>query len=262
MRIVFAAALLGLLAFPAEGQTIWSRPYEPNQIAVEAIVPEAPDGASVLSGATFVTGTLSLNNNVELAAEMPVARYGSTVESVSSTTALGNPYLGVGLSSTTLPVLVEVGARLPVAPSNAAARLGQAAGVGRTSAFGPEELVLSTLLNGRLSVGRYSTLRLRAGAEYATRSRPDGGTARSWGLLYEAQIWREGERLITGLSATGRARLSGSGTTRHHAVLSVMLNGRRVQPGLLAGTSLNDLVREGTFTPFAGLTLSFTYMRR
>ena len=77
MRTLLSALLLGLLVFPASGQTIWSRPYEPNQIAVEAIVPDADD-ASVLSGATFLTGTVSLSDNVELAAELPVARYSPT----------------------------------------------------------------------------------------------------------------------------------------------------------------------------------------
>jgi hypothetical protein len=259
MRLFASLLFLGLLALPADGQTIWSRPYEPNQLAVEVIAPEAPDEATVLSGATFVTGTVSLNDNVSLAAELPFARYGTNAAGASSTTALGNPYLGVGFSSTTLPFLLEIGTRLPLAPSNAAARLGQSADIGRTSAFRREEFGLSTLLNGRLSTGRNSTLRLRTGLGYASRTR-SGNTDRDWRLLYEAQLWREGERLITGLSMAGRAALSPPRQTQHHAVISVMGNWRRVQPGLIAGTSVNDLVQDGDFAPFVGLTLSVTYL--
>jgi hypothetical protein len=261
MRTLLSALLFGLLVLPASGQTIWSRPYEPNQIAVEAVVPDAPDDASVLSGATFVTGTASLTDNIELAAELPLARYGSTADGVASTTALGNPYLGVGLSSTSFPLLIQVGARLPLAPSNAAARLGQSADMGRTSAFRHEELVLSTLMNGRFAIGRHSTVRVRTGVEYASAPRAGGGTDRNWRLLYEGQVWRQGDRLITGFSVTGQAALSTPTGTRHHAALSVMTNGRRLQPGLVAGTGLNDLFRDGDVAPFVGLTLSVTYLR-
>ena len=262
MRILLLLLVFALSVLPAEGQTIWSRPYEPNQFAVEVIAPDAPDDASVLSGATFLTGTLSLNNNIEFAAELPVARYGATTEGVSSQTALGNPYVGFGFSSTTLPVLVEVGARLPVAPSNNAARLGGTADIGRTPAFRPEEFAPSLLLNGRLSLGQHSTLRLRTGAQYATRPRAGGGTDRDWRLLYESQIWREGNRLITGLSVAGQATLTKPRATRHHAAISIMGNWRHVQPGLVTGMSLNELFRGGAVSPFVGLTLSITYMRR
>jgi hypothetical protein len=40
-----------------------------------------------------------------------------------------------------------------------------------------------------------------------------------------------------------------------------MGNWNLVQPGLLAGTSLNDLFRRGTWTPIVGLTLSVSYGR-
>lgn len=262
MRIFLLLLVFALSALPAEGQTIWSRPYEPNQFAVEVIAPDAPGDASALSGATFVTGTFSINNNIEFAAELPMARYGATADGVSSRTALGNPYVGFGFSSTTLPVLVQVGARLPVAPSNAATRLGEAADVGRTPAFRPEEFAPSLLLNGRLSIGRNSTLRLRTGAQYASRPRTGGGTDRDWRLLYESQIWREGDRLLTGFSVAGQATLTKPRGTRHHAAISIMGNWRRVQPGLVTGMSMNDLFLDGDFSPFVGLTLSITYMRK
>ncbi|PSQ96515.1 MAG: hypothetical protein BRD53_03875, partial [Bacteroidetes bacterium SW_7_64_58] len=104
MRSLLLAVLLGSVLAPVQAQTIWSRPYEPNQIALEAFVPELPnDDASGRSGATFLTVTRSLSENIELMAELPVARYAADN---SSAAAVGTPYVGVGRSSTSAPVLL------------------------------------------------------------------------------------------------------------------------------------------------------------
>jgi len=265
MRVLAFFLLFGFLfSSAAEAQTIWSRPYEPNQIAIEAVVPDAPDDASVLSGATFFTGTISLNDNVELSAELPVARYSPATNGVASTTAVGNPYVGFGLSSTRIPLLFRIGARLPTAPSNTASRIGQTTDAGRTSAFTPDEFVLSGLLNGRLPIGRNSSLRLRTGLGYASFPSSQAATQgrnRDWRLYYDAQVWREGDLLVTGFSVTGRATLTNPRSTQLNAGVSVMSNWRFVQPGLVAGTSVNSLVQDSEFAPFVGLTLSITYLR-
>ncbi len=262
-----AAVLIGLLfslvSLPASAQTLWSRPYQPNQFAVEAIVPDAVEDAEPGSGATFITGTASLSDNAELTAELPISRY-RAASSTRSATAVGNPFVGVGLSSTTVPVLVQFGIRVPTAPSNRATPIGDAADVGRTAAFQPDALTLSSLLNGRLELGRYTTLRVRTGIEYGSRpsaSSTSEDRIQSWQLRYDGQIWREGNRFLTGLTFAGQALLSSPGTTRHHAALSLMPNWNVVQPGLLVGTSLNDLVQQGELSAFAGITLSVSYGR-
>lgn len=261
MRTFVLALLLSLLGLPSHAQTLWSRPYEPNQLTVEAIVPDAATEGTALSGATFVTATVSLSDNVELAAELPVARFRPSGGGARASTALGNPFVGLGLSSTAVPFLFQLGARVPVAPSNRAAPIGAAADVGHTPAFGPDEFTLSGLINTRFELSRYSTVRLRTGPEFGTRPSPTGpDRLRRWGLHYDAQIWREGERFITGLTFTGQSELSRA-ASRHHAMLSLMGNWSLVQPGLLAGASLNDLFREGTFVPIVGLTLSVSYGR-
>ena len=264
MRFLFLTVLLlGLLAPAAHAQTIWSRPYAPNQVAVDMLVPDTPADAGQLSGATFVTGTVSLSDNIEVSGELPVARAGGT-NGVSSTTALGNPYLGFGFSSTTFPMLLEVGTRLPVASSQRAGRIGRGADMGRTAAFRRDEFSLSALANGRLAVGRQTSVRLRAGGTFASfpaSTSPSDSNETAWRLQYDAQLWREGEQLITGLSFTGRAVVSSPRRTRHHLALSLMANWTRVQPGLVVGTSVNDLVQDGAFSPFAGLTLSVSYGR-
>lgn len=265
MRTLLSLAFLfGSLVVPAQAQTIWSRPYEPNQIALEAMVPELPsEDASGQSGATFLTVTRSLNENVELMAELPVARYAA---SGASATAVGNPYVGLGLSSTTTPVLLELGARIPTVPSNQALVAGRHADLGRTAAFRNENVSASALLNGRLALGRYTTLRLRAGVTYASvPADTTNGSESKWGLPYSAQLWREGETWMTGLSIVGRPALTDSapevGRSRHQAVLSFMRDWDRVQPGLLVGAGIDPLINDGELVLVAGVTLSISYDR-
>lgn len=258
MRAVLFFALLSLCALPASAQTLWSRPYQPNQIALEAVVPDAADDAAPLSGASFLTWTVSLSDNVELATELPFARYASSTSGVSTSTAVGNPFVGLGFSSTSIPFLVQLGARFPAAPSNNATLIGDAADIGRVPAFGPDEFSLTGLVNWRTEFGRYSTIRLRTGLGYASYS--TASTSSDWRAHYDAQLWRETDRLITGLSVTGRALFTSPGTTQHHAAFSLMANWNWVQPGILVGTSLNDLAQDGEFVPFGGLTLSVSYL--
>jgi hypothetical protein len=215
------------------------------------------------SGATFLTVTRSLSENIELMAELPVARY--AVDN-SSAAAVGTPYVGVGLSSTSAPVLLELGARIPAVPSNQALVAGRHADLGRTAAFRDEAFSGSALLNGRFEVGRRTTLRLRVGLTYAsvpvdtTNSNED-----DWRLPYSAQLWRDGEQWMTGLSIVGRPALADSapdvGRSTHRAIFSLMLDGDRVQPGLLVGTGLDPLVNDGELVPVGGVTLSISYKR-
>lgn len=259
--LLLLASLLGVVCANAQAQTIWSRPYEPNQIALEAFVPELPDeNTSGLSGATFLTATHSLNENVELAAELPMARYAGAN---ASTTGIGNPYVGVGLSSTRTPILLEIGARIPAVPSNRTRTAGRHADPGRTAAFRDEAFSVSALLNGRLSLGRQTTLRLRSGLTYAPTA--DSTDERSWRIPYSAQIWWDREQFMTGLSVVGRPVIGESpfseGQSTHRAVLSFMLDGARLKPGLLVGTGLDSLFNEGHIMVLGGATLSISYNR-
>lgn len=262
MRVLLLALTLSLFSAPVAGQSIWTKPYEPNQVAVETIIPDAAPDESALSGATFVSATASLSENVELGAELPVAQYRPS--SGASTSALGNPFVGLGMSSTNVPVLVQVGLRIPVAPANRATSFGMASDIGRTTAFQPEAVSFSTLFNGRRDLGRTASLRVRTGIEFSSRPPQTSGAEtriQSWRLYYDAQLWRDGDRVLTGLSFTGRALLNSPGLTSHNVALSFMGNWNRIQPGLLVGTSVNDLFLRGELTPFVGLTLSISYGR-
>ena len=173
--------------------------------------------------------------------------------------------MGLGLSSTRRPLLLELGVRLPAAPTTAAASAGQRADLGRTAAFRDEAVALSGLLNTRVALGRATSLRLRAGAAYGSlHADSTAGDTNAWQALYGAQLWRSGAGLITGLSVVGRPALTDAAETAdsaHHAALSLMLDRRRWRPGLLLGIGLDPLVTGGDVTLVGGLTLSISYDR-
>lgn len=271
LRLFVAMLVLAGTVGPAAAQTIWTRPYEPTQVGVEVFAPQFEnDDVAVASGAAYLTATYSLNDNLELVGELPAARYVADTDAgrVSEST-LGNPYLGLGLSSASIPLLVELGARLPLASDNLAATTGSLTDVGRTDAFTPDETLLSLFLNYRFPLfGRQTSLRLRPGLTYAEfpRTNADGtdGTEQDLRFNYHAQLWREGDTVLLGLALTGRAVLTTPGTfgtnSIHHLNASAILDFETVQPGLVVGLSLDNVVRD-TAPLFFGLTLSTSLVR-
>ena len=258
------AILWAALAGPAAAQTVWTRPYQNNQISVEAITPAFKDDAIAwTSGAAYLSGTFSLNENVELVGELPVARIdsGGVTESV-----IGNPYVGVGLSGTRTPFLFELGARLPLLDDpGPAAGAGSFTDVARTRAFQPDETVLSALANWRFEIDRATSLRVRAGGVYAAFPNVVNGrqrTERDVRLTYNAQLWHEGNRTTLGLTFAGKGTLTAPGSygqkSRHWFAGTVIGNFDVVRPGLLVGVSVDSEVRD-VAALFFGLTLSTTY---
>ena len=268
-RILLAAGGLagiwmGMTVAPAPGQTLFSRPYATNQIAVEVIAPSpVARETDPLAGAAFVSGTYAVAPWLHVAGELPVAA--STVTGTPGAAALGNPYVGIGLSGVTAPILVEAGVRLPVASPGSVLYSAVGSDPGRTRAFRADEVAVSLLVSSRLRVGRASTLRLRAGAVYGAAPPNDTTSQRTdenARLRYGLQYWNEGDAIILGLSVAGRTHLTGSlpegGMHRHHVVATVLSRGHSVQPGLLLGVAVEDIADPD---PVIGLTVSVPYGR-
>ena len=256
-----ALMLLGLFAPSlADAQTILTLPYEPSTVSVEVVHPTyAADSLGLGTSAAFVTASYTLNENVEVTAELPVARVDAG--SVSAT-RLGNPFAGFLFSSTSLPVLFELGVRLPVADGSAATELGTFTDAGRGSAFIEKEFAVHGLGNTRLQLGRNTTLRLRGGGVYSVYPVPDadGGerNERDFRLRYAAQLWREGDPLVLGLTFTGRGTLTAPGTydkkSVHYLAGTAIVDVGRVMPGLTVGVPFNKEVRD-TATTIVSLSL-------
>lgn len=269
VRFFVAAAWLALALVPASrAQSLWSTPYVPNQITLEVLQPtlqSAPtEDISLLTGASTLWGSYLLTDRTTVVVGMPVARYRSTLESEPSTdvaeTQIGNPYVGVGMSSTRVPLLVELGVRLPLAPdASAATRAGQATDLVHREAFAPNLFSAQIIANARWNWTRRFGLRFRGGPLLTTPTQDAPGTTEIY-ARYGVQAWQEGDRIVAGVGLMGRALLSERGAsfgdrTTHQATGTLIWNLPSVQPGLLLRLPIND--PSGTDVDVVvGLTLS------
>lgn len=258
MRLIFPLCILLLMPLTVAAQSVWRVPYQPNHVVLETVAPTyEADRFEGLTGAAFLTATGSITENIEAIAEVPFAR---AVTSGATTTTLGNPYVGIGLSSTRRPLLVEIGGRLPLASNNVAREATmQTADPGRTAAFGRNERSASLLTNYSFFLSRRTSLRLRAGAVLAAFDTPSGNAETDFRVRYSAQWWRLGDRFGLGLTVTGRAVLSDAGslgdTSLHHVGTTALVRLGPAHVGVLAGLSLDTVVRD-VAPGFLGLTVS------
>lgn len=248
------AVIIGLMVIPvdgASGQTPFTRPYLPSVVSVEAVRPAYEnDAVGATTGALFLSGSYTLNENTELVAELPLAH--ASGDGVASSTAIGNPLIGLALSSTRIPLLVELGGRVPLADGSLAAELGQAADYGRGASFLENESQAYLLGNTRITLGEKLSMRLRGGLAFGAFEEDNAaGTAvtqQDFRLRYAVQFWREGDWLIGGLSFTGRGTLTAPGPydqkSRHHMALTFLLDTGKIAPGITLGVPLNGPDRD------------------
>lgn len=270
-RSLLATALLSLALVPgSQAQSLWSTPYVPNQIALEVLQPTLSSGPdediSVLTSANTLWGSHLVNDRTTVVVGVPVAYYQSTVEGDPPTdltdTQFGNPYVGVGVSSTRVPLLIELGVRLPLAAeATAATRAGRAVDLVHREAFAPHTLSAQITLNTRWEWSRTTSLRFRGGPLLTLPTQDASGTTEVY-TRYGVQGWYEGDRLIMGLGLTGRALISERGgafadRTTHQASGVFIVNLPRVQPGLLIRAPINGPGSDDVDI-VAGITLSVT----
>lgn len=267
----FALLLLLSLAVapPGVGQSLWSTPYAPNQIALEVLQPgldAAPDESiSPLTSAHTFWGSYLVNDRATVVLGVPTAYYRSDRDNGPSLreVQVGNPYVGVGVSSTRVPLLVELGARLPLAPDPSAATLaGQTADLAHREAFDPHLLAAQLVVNTRWDWSRNAGMRLRGGPLLTRPTQEAPGSTELY-ARYGLQIWYEGDRFIYGTGTTGRALLTERGgafadRTIHQATGTLLFNLSHVQPGVLFRIPINGPGSERVGF-VVGLTLSATW---
>lgn len=284
-RLCFLLLLMSVSVLSADAQSLWTRPYKGNQIALEVLKPSLETGAaeerSPLTSTTFVSGTFLLSERAAIVLDLPVAHYNSTIqapddEGLTGATAvqppsvdlppgpatvrqteLGNPYVGLALGPATVPFLLEAGVRVPLAASHdVAGALGQLADYDRSEAFAANQFSAQMLLNYRLGITRKLSVRLRGGGltTVDTQEKDNHLFGR-----YSAQAWYEGDRLILGTGFTGRALLTKGGTVSHRSVHHLggtfMAHFESVQPGLLLRVPLDSTLSD-TVNLIWGVTLS------
>jgi len=274
-RSPFLAAFLAVLCalVPAQAssaQSLWSKPYAPNQIALEVLQPSldaAPgEDLSVLTGAATLWGSHLLTDRTTLVVGLPTARYASEGDSSAPRSVtehqIGNPYVGLGVSSTRVPLLVELGLRLPLAPDRpAAARAGMSADLAHREAFAPDLFSTQALLNTRWELTRMAGFRFRGGPLLTVPTQEARGTTELF-VRYGVQGWYEGDTYILGAGLIGRALVTERGgafadRTTHQATGTLILNLPVVQPGVLLRVPINEPDGAGVDV-VVGLTLSVT----
>lgn len=144
-----AVFLLSSIPRIAASQSLWDSPSETRSVAVEFrhVSLKQIDNLSTLSGAWYLRGKFGSSEKSWIVVELPIARYAPANR--EGITAFGNLYFGIEKKIRSLPMLTEIGIRLPTAESDKidASLLGMAADPARIGAFAPDVITISTLVN-------------------------------------------------------------------------------------------------------------------
>lgn len=261
LALLTLLAAAGMSPQAASAQTpLWTRPYTPDQLTVQGLRPilDAPGLARDFfpTGALFVAGSVSLTDRLELVADLPVGHYRAETPNRPDvrSTALGNPYVGLGYASFRVPVFFEVGVRLPVAEADTALAFARATDLERRYAFAPEQLTVEAAANVRVPVAGRFNVRLRGGGFVF-----DNPRTRDVGVRYAVQGWYEGRLFVVGAGLTGRLNVTGVADfperNAHDLGATVLVDLRYVQPGAYLGIPLTPAARNNVDV-VAGVTLA------
>jgi hypothetical protein len=265
MRRLLSAALallvvLALQTRPAVAQSIWTGPPSPNShLALEWLKPvlDERDAVSFFTSSFVLSGRAVLSDRLRLVGEIPVSHVRLDADlarssSMSASTEVGNPYLGVEIYGSDPSVFVETGLRLPALNSEdlVPASFGAVSDLNRLGAYVVDQVPLQVLLNYHWTPSASNfALRLRGGPElFVPVADGQGGNMI---LTYGAQGWYTGARVRVGVGATGRLNVTQEQAafgerTLHHVGATVQGLFASVRPGLLirvpADAELSDVL--------------------
>jgi hypothetical protein len=267
---VFTAALALVPAAPisAAAQSLWLEPYSDPVIYVEILKPsfESVD-LTLLSSVWFLSGRLSVSDDLVLVAEIPLAfaepdldvqPLGPTVETEMEG-ALGNVYVGLDWRPASPEFFGELGVRLPLLDET---DLASAVGfftdfVDRFEAFSSDLVALQVAGNYMRHYPSGFALRLRFSPilDFFT----DAEETEVY-FHYSGQGRYEAEGLALGGGLAGRWAVTSenavenlSGTTIHHAALFGSYEIGRFRPGMQVRIPIDEDLRD-----FIDLTVGLT----
>jgi len=191
-RILIIVCVLAIVACDVSvsvSQPIWLSREGDRVITWEFLKPNfaGDDHTSFLTSANFLSCRVRVQK-IAVVAEIPFAHYGLDVEdSDEGDDAIGNPYIGVELSSGE-NFFVELGARLPLAPDdNAAVLLGVLTDyVDRAEAFAVDAIPIVGAVNYLYRNPSGLGFRLRGGPSVLMAT-GDRNEAEAF-ILYSAQV--------------------------------------------------------------------------
>ena len=266
LLLVITAACWAALPLMAPGQSLWTKPYESDRVTLETLQPalETAEDEDVdfVTSAHFLSGSFLFTPQSAVVVDVPFAHYSATVSGDGQTDSIiGNPYLGLEVSTQRRPLLLEAGVRLPVvSDASAATNVGTGADFDRREAFDADRFAAHLIGNARIATEDDFSFRLRGGPLLSVDT--EGDDRADVIALYSLQAWFEGNRFILGGGLTARTNTTGDGSfgerSAFHGSLSVIYDGARLQPGLLIKTPFSASVRD--IAPLTiGLSLSTSF---
>ena len=273
------------LATDLSAQSLWLGRNHANVVSVGALVPDFADDEVIDRSAIgyLLTLKLQLTDNIGFMTEGAVLRrdpaYRDTLLASAAGRSvdrflIGNPYIGIELSSETSVFdshgsrfLVEIGVRLPLASGDSTFLDGFARTMDfdHATMFRKDAFQLSGLVNYRHKTASGFTLRVRGGAVMLMETGSGFDFQQSEvSFIYSGLVGYESALFTVKAGATGSILLSEGNlkilqqSVTHHAGVALNLNIGRLSPGLQFGMPLSgDFFEELNYFLGAGLTYGF-----
>ena len=272
LRLGFCVLVLLLLGTsPLEAQSVWTGPPEhADRVSVEWLKPVFDDEGTVsfLTSSLLVSGQVTASDRLMIVGELPVSyarteavnAFGET--QTTSSTTVGNPYLGIELRGRSAPFFLELGGRVPTVddPAFFSSAVGTLTDLNRLGTYAVDQVPVQLIGNYHYTPSPSNvSFRLRGGPEAffpAGENAPTGEMV----LTYGAQAWYHGTSLGGGLGVTGRWRTTGEDVDFREASLhqlSASLRGTvgRVRPGLLVRVPVEEVLRD-VLPVIVGITMT------
>lgn len=254
---------------PVSAQSTWTTPPKhADQISVEWLKPlfNDGDGVSVLTSSLVISAQATLTDRLMFVGELPVAyaRLNSLPQfrdAETTSTSVGNPYVGLEVRSSDAPLFLEVGVRPPTTdnPGFWPSTIGSLTDLTRLGAYTVNQVPLQFVGNYHYDPASSAiSARLRVGPETFFPAADNAPATMI--LTYGAQGWYTGGQLRAGVGLTGRwavtERNAGFGeSSLHHVTTTLQGAFGRLQPGVVVRLPLEANYREA-FRAVIGLTVT------
>lgn len=251
---LLAAALIAAVPLPAAAQSLWMQRDGDHTVMLEMLRPNIEDvNSELLSGAFFLSGRTRVSSGISLVGELPYLHHSSsflgtdingfeiTVETSSST--IGNPYVGMEARLGSGPAFLEVGGRPPLASNEEnyygepnAVLTGFLSDVTRMGAFLPDVASLQVGINLREVTDSKIAYRARLSPTVLIPTEGNGLDPELF-AMYSFQIGYHGSLARIGAGMSGQALVTedygnlGSRTRNRLEVHADFLPGP-IRPGL------------------------------
>jgi len=211
---------------------------------------EGDDDTDFLTSTIVLGGRFPISQTITGEAELPFSRYGIDNEFVDrSSSAVGNPYLGVRMRSRS--VLSRVGVRIPIAPEDEPTALssGRLTDYDRFEAFLSNTLAVNASVTGQTRLSDQAILQFGGGPVLLVSTEDSGGDDAEVYAQYFLLGVFAGRTVAVKAGFTGRAILTESDLdfgerSIHQFGLGAALNTGTVRPGLHLRIPLDKDLRE------------------